>query len=94
MNCGIGSNRNNGKLCTGGLFCNEMFLARLSFHLFFDVLNGHILDLQGKKLAYFLADIKDLADSYKDSDIDVSPIGIRVTKQWVNAADDEHAKYL
>ena len=44
--------------------------------------------------AAILADIKDLADSYKDSDIDVSPIGIRVTKQWVNAADDEHAKYL
>lgn len=41
-----------------------------------------------------IADIKDLSDAYKDSDIDVSPLDIRVKKQWINVKGDEYAKYL
>ena len=40
------------------------------------------------------SDIGELAEAYKDSDIDVSPLDIRVTKQWINVRGDEHPKCI
>lgn len=40
------------------------------------------------------SDVDDLVESYKQHDIDVSPIDIRIKKQWINNADDENPKYI
>lgn len=41
-----------------------------------------------------LFDIDDLAEGYKDSENDVSPIDIRVTKTWLSTEGEEYPKHL
>lgn len=41
-----------------------------------------------------LFDIDDLAEGYKNSGIDVSPVDIRVKKTWLTTGDEEHPRYL
>ena len=39
-------------------------------------------------------DIDELVADYKESGMDIYPIGIRVKKQWLNDDEDEQAKYM